>query len=241
MAIKFTHLPVDTIRITSEWKEYRSATELHDGLDIGSTPKGATNNKIYAVADGKVIVSKFNQGGYGNYLCVQHNGFITLYGHMQSLMLKVGDIVKGGQQIGLIGNTGSSSGYHLHFRLIGGNILKFDRNPQTHLTWYSVDPTPYINDLIVFNDCKNILSKTVSAPIDWINFISNQSDMPYIDDLIVKVYNNRNKAKEGWEITVKRVASSSEARIAEINKCIESGVYPQKYLGELIIKINMAV
>ncbi len=91
------------------YKYYRS----HDGIDIGikSYPT------IYAAGDGKVVEAG-RSGGYGNYVAISHgNGFKTLYAHLSSYSVKAGDWVKKGQKIAKMGNTGTTTGTHLHFEI----------------------------------------------------------------------------------------------------------------------------
>ena len=88
--------------------------KLHTGVDVGA-PKGA---KIVAANSGTVITSTYN-AAYGNYVMVDHGGnMVTLYAHMSSRSVKKGDVVKKGQQLGLVGSTGYSTGPHLHFEVI---------------------------------------------------------------------------------------------------------------------------
>jgi murein DD-endopeptidase MepM/ murein hydrolase activator NlpD len=85
----------------------------HDGIDIGEK----TSPKIYAAAEGKVIEAAW-RGGYGNCIIISHgNGFKTVYGHLKSYKVKEGDWVKKGQQIAVMGNTGTSTDTHLHFEV----------------------------------------------------------------------------------------------------------------------------
>lgn len=91
----------------------------YNAVDIASKP-GAT---VVAAASGKVIVSKGSgwNGGYGNYVVIEHsNGVQTLYAHMQSVSVKSGQWVGQGDVIGSVGNTGKSTGPHLHFEVRGG-------------------------------------------------------------------------------------------------------------------------
>ncbi len=79
--------------------------------------------RIKAAAAGEVIVAKFGgwNGGYGNYVVIKHsNGVQTLYAHMSSLSVGVGDHVSQGAVIGAMGSTGKSTGTHLHFEVRGG-------------------------------------------------------------------------------------------------------------------------
>lgn len=87
---------------------------------------GSGGSAIRAAAAGEVIVAKGSgwNGGYGNYIVVKHrNGTQTLYAHLSSLSVGVGSYVEQGQTIGGMGNTGKSTGTHLHFEVRGG------RNP----------------------------------------------------------------------------------------------------------------
>ena len=89
-----------------------------NGVDIAA-PSGTP---IYAAAGGTVIVSRVGSwnGGYGNYVVIDHgNGVQTLYAHMNTDDVSVGESVSRGQRIGTVGNTGQSTGYHLHFEVRG--------------------------------------------------------------------------------------------------------------------------
>jgi murein DD-endopeptidase MepM/ murein hydrolase activator NlpD len=92
----------------------------HNGVDLGGLPIGSP---VVASADGIVIIAKGNggwNGGYGNYVVISHsNGTQTLYGHLSSTKVSVGQKVEQGQTIGLLGNTGKSTGPHLHFEIRG--------------------------------------------------------------------------------------------------------------------------
>lgn len=93
----------------------------HNGVDFGA-PRGTP---VYASADGTVKVSNYRDGnpwfgGYGNYIMVEHpNGTQTLYAHLSGVDVSVGDEVHQGQTIGKTGNTGRSTGPHLHFEVRG--------------------------------------------------------------------------------------------------------------------------
>lgn len=89
----------------------------HRGIDIA----GKYKDPIYAYKDGKVIEAK-NSGSYGNMVLIQHSdGMKTRYAHMSKILVKVGQNVSCGQQIGLMGSTGRSTGTHLHFEVIINN------------------------------------------------------------------------------------------------------------------------
>jgi murein DD-endopeptidase MepM/ murein hydrolase activator NlpD len=122
--------PLDNIRVTSNFG-FRSS-RWHYGTDIGLN----IGDSIRSVFDGIVRIRKNDPSGYGLYIVVRHkNGLETLYGHMSLQLMEVGDEVKAGQVIGLGGNTGRSSGPHLHFetRYMGsalnpGDVYDFSKN-----------------------------------------------------------------------------------------------------------------
>lgn len=86
--------------------------KFHDGIDISGTGHGSP---IYAANDGVVVEARYTSYN-GNFIIINHNnGFYTNYGHLSALMVKKGDIVTIGQQIGKMGQTGYAFGTHLHF------------------------------------------------------------------------------------------------------------------------------
>ena len=91
----------------------------YNGVDLGGTPAGSP---VLAAAGGTVIVAKGMgwNGGYGSYVVVQHsNGTQTLYAHLSSVSVSVGSLVGAGDKLGGVGNTGRSTGNHLHFEVRG--------------------------------------------------------------------------------------------------------------------------
>ena len=118
-------LPVYGYTFTSGFK-WRWG-KLHSGVDLAV----AEGTPVYAADNGKVIVAEDSGNGYGNYIILDHqNGFKTLYGHNSELLVSVGDIVAKGDKIALSGNTGNSTGPHLHFEI--------------HVNDEKVDPQQYL-------------------------------------------------------------------------------------------------
>jgi LysM repeat protein len=105
--------PTAGIRTQGLHGKYRTA------VDFGA-PSGTA---VKASASGRVLIAKsagYN-GGYGKYVVIQHaNGLQTLYGHLSSVSVSAGATVSQGQLIGGVGNTGNSTGSHLHFEIWGG-------------------------------------------------------------------------------------------------------------------------
>ena len=98
-------------RITSRYGPRKGRS--HQGIDIGLK----TGDPVYATFDGKVRFSKYS-GDYGNLVIIRHNnGLETYYAHLSQRDVEVGDWVVAGQQIGLGGSTGRSTGPHLHFEV----------------------------------------------------------------------------------------------------------------------------
>jgi len=100
----------------------------HTGADLDLE----TGDPIYSAFDGIVRVVGFNGDGYGRYVLVRHyNGLETLYGHMSKQTVESGQYVKAGDQLGLGGSTGRSSGPHLHFE------TRYEGNPFSPLNIYA--------------------------------------------------------------------------------------------------------
>ncbi len=114
---------------TTFWFEppYGAYPHFHTGIDLVE-PFGSP---VYAADDGVVALVGVNANGYGNYVVIAHSGgFNTLYGHLSTALVKVGQTATQGTVVGLEGSTGNSTGPHLHFE------LRINQKP--------IDPTPYL-------------------------------------------------------------------------------------------------
>ncbi|MGE4549454.1 MAG: peptidoglycan DD-metalloendopeptidase family protein [Intestinibacillus sp.] len=101
---------------------------MHKGIDIADS----IGTPVMAADNGKVIYAGYSTSGYGKYIIVNHNnGMKTLYAHNSVLKVEVGDVVEKGQTIALSGNTGNSTGPHLHFEVLVDDV--------------NVDPMKYID------------------------------------------------------------------------------------------------
>lgn len=108
--------PTAARRITQYWRGSR-----HTGVDIA----GPSGTAIYAADDGVVTFSGWNKGGYGNMIVIDHGGGIyTRYAHASKNLYGVGDTVKRGDVIQLMGSTGRSTGPHLHFEVMSGSTSR---------------------------------------------------------------------------------------------------------------------
>lgn len=106
----------------------------HDGVDIAGTGHGSP---IFASNNGTVYEVGYGHSSMGNYIMINHNnGYFTVYMHLSSVKVKEGQIVARGQTIGGMGNTGRSTGTHLHFAIWTGGV------PYMGGTVH--DPLPYL-------------------------------------------------------------------------------------------------
>ena len=122
-------LPVQGARLTSGFGP-RWGT-LHAGIDLAApmmTPE-------YAVMDG-IVLEAGPASGFGNAVYIQHeNGDVTVYGHMEQILVSAGQVVTAGQTIALLGNRGQSTGPHLHFEVHVGGI-----------DGTKIDPIPWLRE-----------------------------------------------------------------------------------------------
>ena len=127
-------MPTTNTKITSKFGPRRR--RMHNGIDV----KVYIGDTIRAAFSGKVRMVKFERRGYGKYVVIRHeNGLETIYGHLSKQLVNEDQYVEAGEVIGLGGNTGRSTGSHLHFetRFLGQAInpaLLFDFEKQDIVT-----------------------------------------------------------------------------------------------------------
>lgn len=139
--------PVKTAEFTSAFgvrsDPFRRGAALHAGIDLA----GPVGTEIYATADGTVLRSGWNSGGYGNLIEIDHGrGIVTRYGHLSRILVSTGDHISRGQLIGRMGSTGRSTGSHLHYE------VRIDDRP--------VNPIPFMRS----TDYLVALKRAHSAP-----------------------------------------------------------------------------
>ena len=118
-------------RFTSAFK-FRNG-RWHKGVDLAVSE----GTPVYAADNGKVIVSEWSDS-YGNYIIIDHqNGLKTLYAHNSALLVNVGDTVTKGRQIALSGNTGNSTGPHVHFEVHYNGVTV---NPELYVSFGTETP-----------------------------------------------------------------------------------------------------
>ena len=129
-------LPLDFLKINSNYG-YRTdpilrCTRFHDGIDLR-----CSYSSVYSMMPGMVKEVHLGNRGYGNYVVLEHGSLECLYGHLSRIFVKVGEVISAGTVVAISGNTGKSTGPHLHIR------MKKDGK--------SINPKPfidYLNDYI---------------------------------------------------------------------------------------------
>jgi len=135
------HLPVDNV-ITSKfgWRDGRN----HNGIDIDLE----VWDPVVSAFPGMVRVARY-YGGYGRVVVVRHfNGLETVYAHLHRLKVKPGQIVQGGEVIGLGGSSGHSTGSHLHFE------CRFKGKPVNPMNFISFEDKTLVNDTLILKKTK---------------------------------------------------------------------------------------
>lgn len=147
---QYLSLPIDSLQVTSPYGMRKHPIDgkmkEHKGIDLR-----ANNDYVYSVMPGKVTKAGKDKK-LGNYIEIEHGDFKTIYGHLQTILVNAKQAVEAGQPIAISGNTGNSTGEHLHFG------MKFQ---DTY-----IDPAPvlnYIYDLINF--VKTDLSKQIDSEL----------------------------------------------------------------------------
>ncbi len=150
--LKHFCMPTTSKVVTSNFG--RRWGRMHKGIDV----KVYIGDTIRAAFSGKVRIVRYEARGYGNYVVIRHyNGLETIYGHMSKHLVEENQVVKAGDPIGLGGNTGRSTGSHLHFetRLCGVALnpaLMFDfRNQDVTGDTYMFHKDTYQNESVLAN------------------------------------------------------------------------------------------
>ncbi len=142
-------MPTPSRVVTSNFGYRASFGRQHKGMDI----KVYIGDSIRSAFSGKVRIVRYEGGGYGKYIVIRHyNGLETIYGHLSAQLVEEGQEVRAGEVIALGGNTGRSTGSHLHFetRLCGVALnpaLMFDfRNQDVTGDYYDFNRETYAQE-----------------------------------------------------------------------------------------------
>lgn len=128
--------PVASANVTTQYRA--SGASWSSGYHTGSDFQAASGTSVRAIGPGTVVSAGWG-GAYGNEVVIQHSdGMYSQYAHLSSLGVSAGQTVTGGQQIGLSGSTGNSTGPHLHFEVRTGPSYGSDVDPIAYLRSHGV-------------------------------------------------------------------------------------------------------
>ncbi len=183
----------------------------HAGIDV----KVYIGDTIRAAFDGKVRITKYDRRGYGYFVVIRHpNGLETLYGHLSKIIAKEDAVVKAGDIIGLGGNTGRSTGSHLHFetRLLGQPI-----NPAFMFDFEKQDVTA---DIYVCNNKALTRGKEDLMDIEQMeNEVALREGSVLVSTGISEQNLDEDESKE--EIKVAYAKPSKKGKNARVNNTVE--------------------
>ncbi|MFG2430938.1 peptidoglycan DD-metalloendopeptidase family protein [Streptomyces sp. NPDC048590] len=128
--------PVENPNVTTQYRA--SGASWSSGYHTGSDFQAASGTSVRSIGPGTVVSAGWS-GSYGNEVVIQHSdGMYSQYAHLSSLEVSAGQTVTGGQQIGLSGSTGNSTGPHLHFEVRTGPSYGSDVDPIAYLRSHGV-------------------------------------------------------------------------------------------------------
>lgn len=173
------HFPCESRRVTSSYGYRRSFRRKHYGTDIkvyvGDTIRSAFSGKI------RIVANQGRKKGYGKYVVIRHhNGLETVYGHLSKQLVVEDQEVKAGEPIGLGGNTGRSTGSHLHFetRFLGQFIdpeKLFDFTAQDVLGDYYLFSSVGRSRLLTSDESKQLPDNKVLASVGGPTFEADKA------------------------------------------------------------------
>jgi hypothetical protein len=192
----------------------------HFGVDYGC-PIGTP---VYASKAGKVVIAGWNDQGYGNLVKIAHDddNCQTYYAHLSLVACQVNQIVEVGQYLGKTGNTGSSTGPHIHFEL--------------RINGQAVDPIPYLDD-----SATGLSGNTELSPGDTREFTADEIVSDITVGALIRVtataglrvraqpsveYGYFGYAPFGWQFEVTEIIKENEQRIwakVEVYICLKEG------------------
>ncbi|MBM7442468.1 LysM peptidoglycan-binding domain-containing M23 family metallopeptidase [Streptomyces sp. HB132] len=128
--------PVENANVTTQYRA--SGASWSSGYHTGSDFQAASGTNVRSIGPGTVVSAGWS-GSYGNEVVIQHSdGMYSQYAHLSSLEVSAGQTVTGGQQLGLSGSTGNSTGPHLHFEVRTGPSYGSDVDPIAYLRSHGV-------------------------------------------------------------------------------------------------------
>lgn len=190
-------MPIKGNYVTSHYGYRPQFGRTHKGIDL----RAAVGDTVYSAFSGRVRLTRFERGGYGFYVIVRHeNGLETVYGHLSRFLVKPDQYVKAGQPIALSGNTGRSTGPHLHF--------------ETRFMGYAINPEAIFDfaNRCTHTDSYTFSKSTYTKARDYApSKRYNQAKKSAAEDKETAKKNNK-KDKEQPQVTASTKKSTKESR-----------------------------
>lgn len=202
--------------ITSPYGYRRRFKRMHKGVDI----KLNIGDTVRSAFDGRIRIINFERKGYGKYVVVRHtNDLETVYGHLSDYLVEEGQYVKAGDPIALGGNTGRSTGPHLHFetRYMGYAINPcaiFDfANQTTHTDTYTFDKNTY-------QDARNF---SPAANTEYAKeYLKKNPNKPYVRNSSATASSGSRSSSSSYRVrkgdSLSKIASRNGTTVAKLCK-----------------------
>lgn len=171
-------LPVKNARITNAYNDplctIKYAKGYHTGIDFISND--GSNVPIYAAVDGTILLTGWDPSGWGNFTILRYKSYDIIHAHQSKILVSQGQSVKAGQQIGIMGTTGNSTGVHLHFEV-------------RKAPWTNQDDIDASVFLGIKNERGNVVAREVKKTVDYGILIYSADDFPTAKRLCAKYGN----------------------------------------------------
>lgn len=218
------HFPCDSRRVTSSYGYRRSFRRNHYGTDIkvyvGDTIRSAFSGKI------RIVANQGRRKGYGKYVVIRHhNGLETVYGHLSKQLVVEDQEVKAGEPIGLGGNTGRSTGSHLHFetRFLGKFIdpeKMFDFTAQDVLADYYLFSSVGRSRLLTSEESQKLPGNEVLASVGGPTFEADKAEQSkrFQEERRQSLRASVHKVAKGESLsTIARKRGTTVAKLCKLN------------------------
>ncbi len=222
-------MPIKGNYVTSHYGYRPQFGRTHKGIDL----RAAVGDTVYSAFSGRVRLTRFERGGYGFYVIVRHeNGLETVYGHLSRFLVKPDQYVKAGQPIALSGNTGRSTGPHLHFetRFMGYAINPeaiFDfANRCTHTDSYTFSKSTYTKARDYAPSKRYAAAKKSATPAEEKETASKsrstKKDQPVAASTRKSTKESRNNSRETYQVrqgdNLTKIAKENGMTVAQLKK-----------------------
>ena len=222
-------MPVKGNYVTSHYGYRPQFGRTHKGIDL----RAAVGDTVYSAFSGRVRLTRFERGGYGFYVIVRHeNGLETVYGHLSRFLVKPDQYVKAGQPIALSGNTGRSTGPHLHFetRFMGYAINPeaiFDfANRCTHTDSYTFSKANYTKARDYapskrYSQAKKETKETAATTTAAVKNDKNKKEQP-VASTRTSTRESRDNSRSTYKVrkgdNLTKIASNNGLTVAQLKK-----------------------